>query len=425
MLIINQIRKMTGRMEAPGDKSISHRAVMLAAISKGRSVVEGFLDGQDCLSTIKCFRAMGIEIQRRKQRLEIQGQGIQGLREPHDVLNAGNSGTTMRLMSGILAGQNFCSVITGDQSLRRRPMARITEPLRRMGAAIDGRERGQWAPLIIRGGNLQGIAWQTPVPSAQIKSAILLAGLYANGKTVIREPHLTRDHTERMLSGFGITVVRQGTQVTLRPGCLEGQYLEVPGDISSAAFFLVAAAALPGSNLVIENVGLNPTRSGIIDVLQKMGADIRSDNVRTVCGEEIGDLIVQGAPLHGVEVGPEIIPRLIDEIPVLAVAAAVAEGETRITGAGELRVKESNRLAAITSELSKMGVRIRELPDGLVIKGPNTLRGAAVASYQDHRIAMALAVAGLFAEGETKIADSGCADISFPGFGRLLRQVTM
>ncbi|HMM20422.1 MAG TPA: 3-phosphoshikimate 1-carboxyvinyltransferase [Selenomonadales bacterium] len=425
MLLVNQIGKISGRMEVPGDKSISHRAVMLAAIGKGKSAVEGFLAGQDCLSTVNCFEAMGIEIVKTQQGIAVGGKGLHGLKEPRDVLDAGNSGTTMRLLAGILAGQNFFSVVTGDQSLRQRPMARIAEPLRRMGASIDGRERGQWAPLMIRGGNLQGMAWETPVPSAQIKSALLLAGLYASGETVIREPGLTRDHTERMLSGFGVSVARQGTQVTLRPGLLEGRQLTVPGDISSAAFFLVAAAALPGSHLVLQNVGLNPTRTGLIDVLREMGADIQSDNIRTVCGEEIGDLIVRGAGLRGVEVGPEAVPRLIDEIPILAVAAAVAEGDTRITGAGELRLKESNRLRAITLELRKMGARIEELPDGLAVKGPNALMGAAVASHRDHRIAMALAVAGLLAQGETRIADSECIDISFPGFGGLLRQVAI
>lgn len=425
MLLVNQIGKISGRMEVPGDKSISHRAVMLAAIGKGKSAVEGFLAGQDCLSTVNCFEAMGIEIVKTQQGIAVGGKGLHGLKEPRNVLDAGNSGTTMRLLAGILAGQNFFSVVTGDQSLRQRPMARIAEPLRRMGASIDGRERGQWAPLMIRGGNLQGMAWETPVPSAQIKSALLLAGLYASGETVIREPGLTRDHTERMLSGFGVSVARQGTQVTLRPGLLEGRQLTVPGDISSAAFFLVAAAALPGSHLVLQNVGLNPTRTGLIDVLREMGADIQSDNIRTVCGEEIGDLIVRGAGLRGVEVGPEAVPRLIDEIPILAVAAAVAEGDTRITGAGELRLKESNRLRAITLELRKMGARIEELPDGLAVKGPNALMGAAVASHRDHRIAMALAVAGLLAQGETRIADSECIDISFPGFGDLLRQVAI
>lgn len=423
MLVIEKISQISGTISVPGDKSISHRAVMLAAISKGKTTIEGFLDGQDCLSTISCFRAMGVQIEQQGQRVEVEGRGLAGLQEPQDILDAGNSGTTMRLLSGILAGQNFFSVLTGDQSLRQRPMARVTEPLKRMGAVIDGRQSGQLAPLGIRGGGLQGITWETPVASAQIKSAILLAGLYASGQTTVQEPAISRDHTERMLAGFGIQVERQGTAVTVRPGILEGQHILVPGDISSAAFFMVAAAAKPGSHLIIKNVGLNPTRTGIIDVLRQMGADIEIENLRSFGGEEAGDMIIRGASLTGTEINSEIVPRLIDEVPVLAVAAALADGVTYIRGAGELKVKESNRLAAIASELRKLGVQITELSDGLEIHGPNQIRGAAVNSYRDHRIAMALAVCGLFAEGKTTIADSGCIDISFPGFGELLLQI--
>lgn len=423
MLVSEKISRISGTISVPGDKSISHRAVMLAAISKGKSIVEGFLNGQDCLSTISCFRTMGIEIEQQGQRVEIEGKGLRGLQEPKDILDAGNSGTTMRLISGILAGQNFFSVLTGDQSLRQRPMARVTRPLQQMGALIDGRQSGQFAPLGIRGGDLQGITWETPVASAQIKSAILLGGLYGSGKTTVKEPVISRDHTERMLSGFGIQVEREGTAVTVRPGILEGQHIIVPGDISSAAFFIVAAAAKPGSHLVITNVGLNPTRTGIIDVLRQMGADIEIENLRNLGGEEAGDIIVRGAPLQGTSINSEIVPRLIDEIPVLAVAAALADGVTCIRGAGELKVKESNRLAAIVSEMRKMGIQITELPDGLEIHGPNKIKGAAINSYHDHRIAMAMAVCGLFAEGKTTIADSACIDISFPGFGELLRQI--
>jgi 3-phosphoshikimate 1-carboxyvinyltransferase len=423
MLVIEKISRISGTISVSGDKSISHRAVMLAAISKGKSTIEGFLNGQDCLSTISCFRAMGVQIKQQGQRVEVEGRGLAGLQEPQDILDAGNSGTTMRLLSGILSGQNFFSVLTGDQSLRQRPMARVTEPLKRMGAFIDGRQGGQLAPLSIRGGGLQGITWETPVASAQIKSAILLAGLYATGETTVREPSISRDHTERMLAGFGIQVERQGTAVTVRPGILEGQRILVPGDISSAAFFMVAAAAKPGSHLIIKNVGLNPTRTGIIDVLRQMGAEIEIENLRNFGGEEAGDMIIRGAHLKGTEINHEIVPRLIDEIPVLAVAAALADGVTYIRGAGELKVKESNRLAAIACELGKMGIQITELPDGLEIHGPNKIRGAAVNSYHDHRIAMALAVCGLFAEGKTTIADSGCIDISFPGFSELLQQI--
>lgn len=423
MLIIEKTGRISGTITVPGDKSISHRAVMLAAISKGKTIVEGFLQGQDCLSTINCFRSMGIDIKQQGQRVEIAGRGLTGLQEPKEVLDAGNSGTTMRLLSGILAGQNFFSVLTGDQSLRQRPMARVTEPLKQMGASINGRQSGQLAPLGISGGGLQGITWETPVASAQIKSAILLAGLYASGKTTVKEPAISRDHTERMLTAFGIQVEREGTAVTVRPGILEGRHILVPGDISSAAFFIVAAAAKPGSHLVIKDVGLNPTRTGIIDVLRQMGADIEIENLRSFGGEEAGDIIIRGAQLKGIEMQREIVPRLIDEIPVIAVAAALADGVTYIRGAGELKVKESNRLAAIVSELRKMGVQINELPDGLEINGPNKIRGAAVNSYHDHRIAMAMAVCGLFAEGKTTIADSACIDISFPGFGELLWQI--
>lgn len=425
MLIVNKISKISGQITVPGDKSISHRAIMLGAISSGKSVIKGFLNGQDCLRTINCFRAMGICICQEGDNVEVQGKGLYGLREPDDVLDAGNSGTTMRLMSGILAGQDFLSVITGDQSLRNRPMARIAVPLRQMGACIDGRNQGEYAPLVIRGGNLHGLTWQSPVASAQLKSAVLLAGLYAAGVTTVKEPVLSRDHTERMLAGFGIEVSRNENEISIKPGVLEGQKVDVPGDISSAAFFMVAAAALPGSHLVIRNVGLNPTRTGIIDVLCQMGAQIEIDNISVTGGEEAGDIIVRGAKLRGVDIGHEIIPRLIDEIPVIAVAAALAQGTTLITGASELKVKESNRLAAILAELSKIGVQVEELSDGLKIVGPNQIRGAIINSHNDHRIAMAMAICGLFAAGETTIVNSDCIDISFPGFTRLLSEITV
>lgn len=423
MLVSEKISRISGVISVPGDKSISHRAVMLAAISKGKTIVEGFLNGQDCLRTIDCFRAMGIQIDQQGQTVVIEGKGLRGLREPQDILDAGNSGTTIRLLTGILAGQNFHSIITGDQSLRQRPMARIATPLRQMGALIDGRQNDQFAPLSIRSWGLKGIAYTMPIASAQVKSAILLAGLYASSQTTVHEPTGSRDHTERMLTSFGIQVETKGTAVTVRPGSLEGQHVKVPGDISSAAFFMVAAAAMPGSHLTIRNVGLNPTRTGIIDVLRQMGAVIAIENLHTESGEEVGDIIVQGARLQGTSIGSEMIPRLIDEIPILAVAAVLADGVTYIRGAEELKVKESNRLAAIVSEMQKMGASITELPDGLEIRGPNKIRGAMINSYHDHRIAMAMAICGLFAEGKTRIADSACIDISFPGFRDLLRQV--
>lgn len=424
MLKINKIDNIAGRISVPGDKSISHRAVLLAAISSGCSRIDGFLNGEDCLSTINCFRAMGIDIRQNGTTVEFSGKGLYGLKEPDNVLDAGNSGTTIRLMSGILAGQNFLSIITGDASLRQRPMARITEPLKKMGADIAGRLEGKYAPLVIRGGSLKGLDWQSKVASAQLKSAILLAGLYAEGETAVTEPVVSRNHTELMLECFGAKVERFGPKVTVRKGTLTGQQIKVPGDISSAAFFMTAAACMPKACLVLENVGLNPTRTGIIAVLRNMGADIELANIRNYGPEEVGDIAIKGRQLSGITIGADSIPSLIDEIPVIAVAAALAQGTTRILGAEELRVKESDRLAAITGELSKMGVKIKETVDSLEITGPNALKGAVINSHHDHRIAMAAAICGLFAKGETTIADSSCIDISFPGFGEILQKIS-
>ncbi len=424
MLTVNRVDKIQGKIQVPGDKSISHRAVMLASISKGKSTVEGFLPGEDCLSTVECCRGLGIEIKQEGTFLEVQGKGLDGLREPENLLDAGNSGTTMRLLSGILSGQNFLSVMTGDGSLRKRPMARIANPLRQMGAKIDGRADGKLAPLIIRGGNLQAIDYTLPVPSAQVKSAILLAGLYAEGETIVREEFLSRDHTERMLQFFGGNLERREGSVFLKKSELYGQLVKVPGDISSAAFFIAAAAAMPGAHLTIEDVGLNPTRTGIIDVLREMGAHIEIDHVYSSGGEDLGRILVEGRKLRGITITKEMMPRLIDEVPVIAAIAALAEGTMRITGAEELKVKESNRIAAMVTALKKLGVQAEELEDGMEITGSGRIRGGLVESYGDHRIAMAMAVCGLFAQEPVRIQNSECIAVSFPGFEKILAEIT-
>ncbi|ABR46872.1 3-phosphoshikimate 1-carboxyvinyltransferase [Alkaliphilus metalliredigens QYMF] len=423
MLVTNKVEKLEGKMTVPGDKSISHRAIMLSSISKGTSRVKGFLRGEDCLSTISCFRDLGIDIEDRGTEIIIQGKGLHGLSEPLNVLDAGNSGTTIRLISGILAGQKFLTIVTGDASLRKRPMERIATPLRKMGAFIEGRDYGNLAPLVIRGGNLKGMDYASPVSSAQVKSAILLAGLYGEGDTIVREKITSRDHTEKMLKGLGANISTDQGVTRLGKSELYGQSIEVPGDISSAAFFMAGAAALPGSFLITEGVGLNPTRTGIIDVLRDMGGDIEIHNLRQSGGEEIGDIMIRGKKLYGTEIGKEIIPRLIDEIPVLAIIAATAEGKTIITGAEELKVKESNRITAMVTEMQKVGIKVTELPDGMEIEGGQVITGGRVESYGDHRIAMAMAICGLFAQEPIKINDSQCIDISFPNFEEKLKAV--
>jgi len=421
-LIVQQANRLRGRVKVPGDKSISHRAVMFGGIARGITEIENFLTGEDCLSTVRCFKAMGIEVEETgPTSMRVHGRGLDGLEEPAEVLDAGNSGTTMRLLMGILAGQPFFAALTGDSSIRRRPMGRVAEPLRRMGAEIWGRQQGRLAPLAIKGGNLKAMEYMSPVASAQVKSAILLAGLYADGTTVVEEPEKSRDHTERMLGYFGAQVKVDGNRVSIlgKPE-LTGKKVVVPGDISSAAFFLVAGSIVPDSEITLLDVGINPTRDGIIEVLRKMGADIQVLNRREVNGEPVADLVVRSSDLRGTEVGGAAIPRLIDEIPALAVAAAVASGETVIRDAEELKVKESNRIATVVKELSRFGVDIDELPDGMRVKGGRVLTGAVCESYHDHRIAMAMAVAGLVARGETVIKDAESVDISFPGFADVL-----
>ncbi|MFA6075441.1 MAG: 3-phosphoshikimate 1-carboxyvinyltransferase [Negativicutes bacterium] len=424
MLTVKRATAINGDITVPGDKSISHRAVILAAISHGKSEISGFLQGEDCKSTIACFRKMGIVISDHSGLIEVEGKGLFGLSQPATALDAGNSGTTMRLLSGILAGQPFISRLVGDVSLQRRPMNRVAEPLRSMGAQIAGIGEKCLAPLTINGGKLKAIDWRSAIASAQVKSAILLAGLYADGATSVTEPVLSRDHTERMLRAFGADVRSEGTKATVVTAKqLVAQKLFVPGDISSAAFFLAAAALLPNSELIIRNVGLNPTRTGIIDVLQNMGANIELDNISESNAEIYGDIIVRGGKLRGTEIGIDVMPRLIDEVPVIAVLAMLAEGKTTISGAQELRVKESDRITAIVTEFRKMGANIEELSDGMVIQGGKKLRGAVIESYHDHRIAMAAAIAGSFADGQTIIVNDTCIDISFPGFSKMLAAV--
>ena len=411
-----------GTLAVPGDKSISHRALLLGAIAEGPTTIRGLLRGEDCLATLAALRALGVSISETADgTIHIQGRGPAGLREPGQALDCGNSGTSLRLLAGLLAGRPFFSVLTGDASLRERPMRRVTEPLRKMGAQILGRADGTLCPLAIRGGALLGIDWKTPVASAQVKSAILLAGLQAVGATRVTEPVLSRDHTERMLAMFGTPPAREGTTVTVRGGtALSGADIQIPGDLSSAAFFVVGAAAQPGARLAVTGVGLNPTRTGLLAVLERMGARITADGAVAADGEPIGDLRVQGAQLSGVTIEPALVPALIDEIPILAVAAALARGPSEFAGVGELRVKEVDRLAAVRDELGKLGAHITVTGDRLCIAGGAPLQGAVVASRGDHRMAMSLAIAGLFASGETTIQDVACVETSFPGFAALL-----
>ncbi|MBW4497218.1 MAG: 3-phosphoshikimate 1-carboxyvinyltransferase [Oscillatoria princeps RMCB-10] len=419
---------LSGRIRVPGDKSISHRALMLGAIATGETAIEGLLLGEDPRSTASCFRALGAEISELNAELvRVRGVGRGQLSEPADVLNAGNSGTTIRLMLGLLAGQKgrFFSV-TGDASLRSRPMSRVVKPLREMGAQIWGRQNDSLAPLAIAGQQLRPIHYRSPIASAQVKSCILLAGLLAEGQTTVTEPALSRDHSERMLKAFGaeISTDPETYSVTVTgPAQLQGQPVVVPGDISSAAFWLVAASIVPDSELIIENVGVNPTRTGILDALDLMGADIAQENPRVVAGEPVADLRVRYRPLEACQIGGDIIPRLIDEIPILAVAAAFAKGTTVIRDAAELRVKESDRLSVMAAQLSRLGVRVTELPDGLEIAGGAHLTGTEVDSQDDHRVAMSLAIAGLMATGTTTINRAEAAAISYPNFTPTLQQI--
>lgn len=414
---------LTGTITVPGDKSVSHRAVMLGALSDGVTHVTGFLMGEDCLSTIDCFRKMGVQIEVGADHdVTVHGVGLHGLQKPSARLYTGNSGTTTRLISGILAGQPFATTLTGDASIEKRPMGRIIRPLREMGADITGVD-DKFCPLTIRPGHLHGIEYTLPVASAQLKSAILLAGLYADGPTTVIEPAPSRDHTERMLRALGCRVDTDGCRITVYPPeKLTARDVAVPADISSAAFFLVAGAIVPGSCVTIQGVGVNPTRDGVLEVLRSMGADITLSNLRDD-GEPICDITVRASALHGTEIGGALIPRLIDELPVLAVAAACAQGETVIRDAAELKVKESNRIAAMVTELTRAGADVTETDDGMVIRGGRPLHGAAFQTYHDHRIAMSMAVCALVCQGESEIADDGVVAISYPDFFDALRRL--
>jgi 3-phosphoshikimate 1-carboxyvinyltransferase len=415
---------LRGEVEVPGDKSIGHRAVIFASVAEGRSRISNFSGGDDNRRTLEAFRRMGVEVREEGDRLEIEGKGWEGLRAAAGVLDCGNSGTTMRLLSGVLAGRPFTSILDGDASLRRRPMERIIEPLRRMGGAIESLGGDGRAPLRIEGKPLRGIRYPSPIASAQVKSAVLLAGLQAAGETVVEEPQRSRDHTEIMARAFGARLEVNGCTVALRgPQALAARDVSVPGDLSSAAFFLVAAATVPGSSLLIRSVGCNPTRAGVLEVLRRMGARLSLERPREIGGEPVADLRVEAARLSGVEIGPEMVASTIDEYPVLCVAAALAEGATTIRGAAELRWKESDRIATMAAALRRLGVEVEEWQDGMRIEGRAPLRGGAVRTHGDHRVAMALAVAGLSARGGVELDDSRCADISFPGFFELLDSV--
>ena len=418
---VQTAKALRGEIRVPGDKSISHRSIMFGSIACGVTKVSGVLRGEDALATLEAFRAMGVQIEDDGETVTIQGKGLHGLCEPTDVLDCGNSGTSMRLLTGLLAGQGFFSVLNGDKYLRARPMKRVVGPLARMGARILGRAGGDKAPLAIQGSKLKGIEYDSPVSSAQVKSAIMLAGLYAEGETVVREPHLSRDHSERMLRHFGAKVESFPGGVRLSGGVeLSGRDIVVPGDISSAAFFMVAALIVPDSELIIRGVGVNPTRTGIIDILKGMGADLELLNPREESGEPVADIRVRTSRLKAMEISGELVPRAIDEFPAICVAASLAEGTTVVSGASELRVKETDRIAAMADNLRRAGVTVVETPDGMEITGAGTLNGCAADSFGDHRIAMSMLVAGLAAQGETSVSDVDCIATSFPGFRKLL-----
>ncbi len=413
-----RVQALKGTVRVPGDKSISHRSIMFGALAEGTTQVTNFLKGADCLSTIACFQKMGIEIVHDGEEIQIHGRGLHGLYEPIETLDVGNSGTTMRLLSGILAGQRFASRLDGDASIQSRPMKRIIKPLRQMEAKIKSIRENGCAPLQIEPSMLHGIRYDSPVASAQVKSCILLAGLYADSPTSVKEPYLSRNHTEVMLQKFGAYVTSEGTTITVMPEPkLYAQKIEVPGDISSAAYFIAAALIVPGSEVLIEHVGMNPTRDGLLRVCKAMGADITILN-KNHGGEPTADLLVRHSGLKGTTVGGALIPTLIDELPVVAALACFAEGTTVIKDAQELKVKESNRIDAMVKSLSLMGAKVTETEDGMIIEGGHSLHGAVIDSRLDHRIAMTFAVTALAADGETEIRDADCVKISYPDFYR-------
>ena len=423
-MIFTKVNSLKGEVSIPGDKSISHRAVMFGSLAEGTTEVTNFLQGADCLSTISCFRKLGIENENTSQRILIHGKGLHGLTEPSDTLDTGNSGTTTRLISGILAGQRFTTILNGDASIQTRPMKRIMTPLSMMGADITSLKGNDCAPLRICGGQLHGVAYTSPVASAQVKSCILLAGLYADAPTSVTEPVLSRNHTELMLAGFGAHVTSSGTTATIEPEPdLNGMKIEVPGDISSAAYFLAAGLMIPNSEIMIKNVGINPTRDGILRVAKEMGGDITILNEKTSGGEPTCDLLVRSSSLKGVTIGGEIIPTLIDEIPMIAVMACFAEGITTIKDAQELKVKESNRIDTVVTNLKAMGAHIEATDDGMIIEGGYPLHGAVIDSHLDHRIAMSFAIGALGADGETRIEGADCVKISYPEFYQTLEKL--
>lgn len=428
---LTKAKSLKGEITPPPDKSLSHRAVMFASIARGRSIVRNFLKAEDPISTMNAFRVMGIEIEEKTgNELIIQGKGLYGLKEPFDVINCGNSGTTARLISGILSGNPFFSILTGDDSLKQRPMARVINPLKEMGADISARNGDKYLPMAIKGKVLKAINYNMPVASAQVKSCLMLAGLYANGTTIITEPQKSRDHTERMLTAMGAEIEVEGLTIKVkgegsRVKGLQPIDMTIPSDFSSAAFFIAAALIVPDSEILVRDICVNPTRTGLLDVIKNMGGDIRIENMRDVSGEPVADIYCKGADsLKAVKIGADIMPSLIDEFPILCVIATQADGVTEIRGAEELRVKESDRIKAMSSELKKMGAELEEYPDGISIKGKAPLKGSVVESYHDHRIAMSLAIAALAAEGTTTINNPSCADISFPGFFEELKRIS-
>ncbi|MGD6774982.1 3-phosphoshikimate 1-carboxyvinyltransferase [Sutcliffiella horikoshii] len=410
---------LKGTIQIPGDKSISHRSVMFGSMAKGKTTVENFLPGDDCLSTICCFSKLGVKIEQNGSNVTVYGNGLKGLRESSEILDVGNSGTTARLMMGILSGLPIHSVLIGDESIAKRPMKRVTVPLRDMGARIQGNEDGNFTPISIQGGGLRSLDYVSPVASAQVKSAILLAGLQAEGVTSVSEPFKSRDHTERMLRAFGVEVKEEeGGKVSLVGGqkLVSDLHIVVPGDISSAAFFLVAGAIVPGSRITLERVGLNPTRTGILEVFKNMGASLSYSNVIEDGPEPYADITVESSDLKGVEIGGDIIPRLIDEVPIIALMATQAEGTTVIKDAEELKVKETNRIDTVVNELKKLGADIEATEDGMIIKGKTSLHGDTLDSYGDHRIGMMGAIASLIAAGETVLQNDGAINVSYPSF---------
>ncbi|PTL40359.1 3-phosphoshikimate 1-carboxyvinyltransferase [Alkalicoccus saliphilus] len=418
------LKPLQGSVTIPGDKSISHRAVLFAAIAEGPSVIKGFLNGQDCLSTISCMRKLGVKIEEDGEIIRVEGKGLHGLNEPSEILDVGNSGTTVRLLSGILAGQSFSSVMTGDESIGRRPMRRVTGPLKMMNASIDGRDFANYTPLCMRGGSLQGVHYVSPVASAQVKSAVLLAGLYAQGVTRVTEPHKSRDHTERMLETFGVKVETDEVSAAVSGGQkLTGSEVDVPGDVSSAVFMLAAGALVPGSEITVRNVGMNPTRTGAIDVLKRMNADMHIHSERMLGGEPVADITIKSGALQAVTISGGEIPRLIDEIPVLALLATQAEGTTVIKDAAELKVKETNRIDTVVNQLNELGADCEATDDGMIIHGPTPLKGGKVESFHDHRIGMTMSLAGLIASDKVLVKDTEAIAVSYPGFYKDLEKL--